>query len=82
MMERLELIAEIDAMVKRSIVLCNHIGEDCKPKSGYVREKMKSLPGLDTSNKVLYNKIAEMLKSKFGVDLNDAYKWYTRGVDE
>jgi len=81
MMERLELIASIDTMVKRVIILSNHIGEDCKPKPGYVREKMNTLPGLDASNTVLYNRIAEMLKSKFGVDLKDAYKWHMRGVD-
>ena len=81
-MERLELIANIDDMARRIIILSNHIGKDRKPRPSYVREKMNSTPSLDAYNKNLYSDIKIILKDEFGVDLDDAIKWHLREKEE
>jgi len=67
MTDRHRLISQLNTMLKRIIVLSNHLRDNAEPYESYVHEKMNSVPVLDATNRAFCNDLRMEILEFYGV---------------
>ena len=55
--------------IAQAVILSHHIQSGTKPNIDYVEEKEKIMPSLDGNNQAIFDKIADILNSKYDVEI-------------
>jgi len=69
MSDRNQLISQLNTMLKRIVVLSNHLRDNAEPYESYVHEKMNSVPILDSENRIFYDDLRMEILEFCGVML-------------
>jgi len=69
MSNRDRLISQLNTMLKRIVVLSNHLRDNAEPYESYVDEKMNSVPILDSTNKAFFNQLRREIHQFYGIML-------------